>query len=68
MGHLDKDSKNYHYTNGATVFTTKDIDGETCDILDTQGKKNGNIYDSYKGVACDLHCMESKMDTKSTRK
>lgn len=39
MGHLDKDSKTYYYANGVMVFTTKDIDGETCDILDAQGKK-----------------------------
>lgn len=68
MGHLGKDGKTYYDANGALVFTTKDIDGETCDILDAQGKKIGNVHDSYKGVACALHCMENKMNMKNHKK
>ncbi len=68
MGHLGKDGKTYYDANGALVFTTKDVDGETCNILDAKGKVIGNVHDSYKGVACALHCMEHKMDMKNHKK
>ncbi len=68
MGHLGKDGKTYYDANGALVFTTNDVDGETCNILDAKGKVIGNVHDSYKGVACALHCFQNKMEMKTHHK
>lgn len=61
MGRMGKDGKTYYNANGEIQFTLID-NGKTCDILDANGKKIGNVHDSYKGVACALHCFENKLD------
>jgi hypothetical protein len=68
LGHWGKDGKTYYDANGAIAFTVDDIDGETCNILDAKGKKIGNVHDSYKGVACALHCTQKDMDMKNHSK
>jgi hypothetical protein len=55
MGKVGKDGKTYHNANGEIMFTVKD-NGETCDILDKDGKKIGNIHADYKKNACAIHC------------
>lgn len=68
LGHWGKDGKTYYDANGAIAFTVDDIDGKTCNILDAKGKKIGNVHDSYKGVACALHCTQNNMDMKNHSK
>ena len=68
LGHLGKDGKTYYDANGVIVFSTNDIEGETCNILDAKGKVIGNVHDSYKGVACALYCFQNKMDMKKHQK
>ena len=55
MGKLGKDGKTYYNANGEIMFNIKD-NGETCDILDKNGKKIGNIHADYKKNACAIHC------------
>lgn len=60
MGRMGKDGKTYMDANGDLMFTIKDnSDQKTCDIFDAKGKKIGNVHDSYKGVACALHCFQA---------
>ncbi len=68
LGKMGKDGKTYYDANGLVVFSVNDVDGVTCDILDAKGKKIGNVHDSYKGVACSLHCFTNKMDMKTHSK
>ena len=69
LGRLGKDGATYYSNNGVTVFTVKsDTNSETCSIFDADGKKIGNVHDSYKGVACALHCFTNKMDMKEHKK
>jgi len=65
---MGKDGKTYYNSFGAVVFKVQDIDGETCNILDAKGKKIGNVHDSYKGMACVLHCSQNEMDMKKHSK
>ena len=59
MGRMGKDGKTYMDANGDLMFTIKDNADETCDIVDANGKKIGNVHDSYKGSACALHCFQA---------
>ncbi|GAB4006261.1 hypothetical protein EXU85_02360 [Spirosoma sp. KCTC 42546] len=60
MGRIGKDGKTYYDINGELVFTVKDNADETCDIVDAKGKKIGNVHDSYKSLACALHCFQNQ--------
>jgi len=69
LGRWGKDGKTFYDEKGVVVLQIKDnADTETCDILDASGKKIGNVHDSYKGVACALHCFSYQMDPKTHRK
>lgn len=59
MGRMGKDGKTYMDANGDLMFTIKDNADETCDIVDANGKKIGNVHDSYKSSACALHCFQA---------
>jgi hypothetical protein len=61
IGKLGKDGGNFYNTNNVLVLSVKDNPDETCNILDAKGKVIGNVHDSYKGIACSIHCFQSKM-------
>lgn len=60
MGRMGKDGKTYRDATGDLMFTIKANPNNTCDIFDTNGKKIGNVHQSYKAMACALHCFQSK--------
>ena len=69
MGRVNKSTGIYYNENGAVVLSTKNnTDSETCNVLDANGKKIGNVHNSYKGVACALHCFQNKMDMQTHSK
>lgn len=68
MGKMGKDGKTYYNAEGELQFTVKDEKEETCDIFDEKGKKIGNVHESYKGVACALHCFDHKLDSRTHKK
>ncbi len=69
LGHWGKDGRMFYNDSDVVVLQIRDnTDSETCDILDANGKKIGNVHDSYKGVACALHCFENRMDMKKHKK
>jgi len=59
MGRMGKDGKTYMNANGDLMYTVKDNADNTCDIFDANGKKIGNVHDSYKSSACALHCFQA---------
>lgn len=65
MGKVGKDGSSFFSSEHVLSITVKDLPGETCDILNADGKVIGNIHDSYKGMACAIHCFQQKMKTKS---
>ncbi|MVM39387.1 hypothetical protein GO730_20425 [Spirosoma sp. HMF3257] len=60
MGRIGKDGKTYYDINGELVFTIKDKPDDTCDIFDAKGNKIANVHDSYKNIACALHCFQNQ--------
>ena len=69
LGKMSKDGNTYYNADGAVVMALKDnADTETCDILDANGKVIGNVYSSFKPMACTLHCFKNKMDPATHRK
>lgn len=67
MGKMGKNGKTYYAAGGELLFTVKDKPGATCDILDAKGNKIGNVYDSYKGSACALHCFTNGLNPRTHR-
>lgn len=67
MGKMGKDGKTYMNANGDLMFTIKDNPDNTCDIFDAKGNKIGNVYDSYKGSACALHCFTNGLNPRTHR-
>ena len=68
---LGKAKKNGTYYNlkGNAVLVTKDIDKETCAILDPEGHNFGTVHKNYKLHACAAHCMFlKKQKEKETKK
>lgn len=59
---------NEGFVNGEIAFMVNDSDGKTCNILDANGKKIGNVHDSYKGVSCAIYCMQNNMEMKNHNK
>jgi hypothetical protein len=59
MGRMGKDGKTYSNAAGELEFTIKDNADNTCDILDAKRNKIGNVHNSYKGIACALHCFQA---------
>lgn len=59
LGKMGKDGKTYYSADGQLMFTIKD-NGTTCDILDANGKKVGNIHASLKANACAIHCFQAQ--------
>ena len=69
IGRMGKDGKTFYNANGNTILQIKDnTDSETCDVLDANGKVIGNVHQSYKAMACTLHCFRNKMDAKTHKK
>ena len=69
LGKMGKDGKTYYNYEGTHELYIKDnTDTETCDILDANGKVIGNVYSSFKPMACTLHCFKNKMDPATHRK
>lgn len=68
LGHWGKDGKTYLDANDNVLLTVKENDDETCNIYDAKGKKLGNVHDSYKSVACAIHCFDNKMSMKDHKK
>ncbi len=60
MGRIGKNGTTYYGANGELLFTMKDKADNTCDIFDANGKKIGNVHDSYKATACALHCFQNQ--------
>lgn len=65
LGKLGKDGSKFYNTSNTLVLSVKDKPDETCDILDADGKVIGNVHDSYKGIACSIHCFQSNMKKKA---
>ncbi|GAA4465190.1 hypothetical protein GCM10023189_45460 [Nibrella saemangeumensis] len=59
LGRIGKDGKTYYNANGQVELMVKE-NSNTCDILDTNGKKIGNVHASLKGSACALACFQEK--------
>lgn len=68
LGHWGKDGKTYYDANGVVMYKVEDDADETCNIYDAKGKKLGNVHDSYKSVACAIHCFDKKMSMKDHTK
>ncbi|MDR6561647.1 MULTISPECIES: 5-fold beta-flower protein [unclassified Arcicella] len=68
MGHWGKDGKTYFDPNNDIMLKVVDNKDETCNIYDAKGNKLGNVHDSYKSVACAIHCFDKKMSMKDHTK
>ncbi|PWK17180.1 hypothetical protein LV89_04466 [Arcicella aurantiaca] len=68
MGKMGKDGKTYYNAKGELQFRVNTEKGETCDIFDKKGNKIGNVHQSFKGVACALHCFDHKLDSRTHKK
>ena len=69
IGKMGKDGQTFYNANGTSVLQLKDnADSETCDILDSNGKVIGNVYQNYKGMACTIHCFSNQLDPKTHKK
>ncbi|WP_018622792.1 5-fold beta-flower protein [Spirosoma luteum] len=67
MGRMGKNGKTYANAEGELLFTIRDKADKTCDIFDGKGNKIGNVYDSYKGSACALHCSNNGLNSRTHR-
>ena len=48
---------NYFNVNGENIITVRDINAETCEILDPKGHSMGTVHRNYKLHACAAHCL-----------
>jgi hypothetical protein len=48
---------NYFNVNGENIITVRDINAETCEILDPKGHSMGTVHKNYKLHACAAHCL-----------
>ena len=63
LGQIGKDGQTYYNANGQLVLQVKDnTNSETCDIVDADGKVIGNVHNTYKPIACSMHCFMTGMD------
>ncbi|MES2376322.1 MAG: hypothetical protein V4553_07080 [Bacteroidota bacterium] len=53
---MAKKNGSYYNIDGENVLNTKDIDKETCAILDPKGHNFGTAHQNYKLHACAAHC------------
>ncbi|ASU33095.1 DUF3659 domain-containing protein [Mucilaginibacter xinganensis] len=53
---MAKKNGNYYNNKGQTVLQLKNINDETCAILDPQGHNLGTVHKNYKLHACAAHC------------
>lgn len=68
LGHWGKDGKTYYDANENIMLKVVDNKDETCNVYDAKGKKIGNVHDSYKSVACAIHCFDKNMSMKDHTK
>ena len=64
LGKIGKDGASFFTSEHVLAITVRDLPDETCDVLDGKGNVIGNVHDSYKGMACVIHCFQHQMKEK----